>query len=77
MRGYQVCKGIWEANIGEELPYHRGNGEVRASLFRLISPLFFSITARREACDRGPVHPGQCQRDTGTIESYSESRLSA
>ena len=45
MKGYQVCKGISEASIGEELPYRRGNGEVRASLFHLISPLLFSITA--------------------------------
>ena len=45
MRGYQVCKGIWEASIAEELPYRCGNGEVRASLFRLISPRFYSITA--------------------------------
>ena len=42
MRGYQVSKGIWEASIGEELPYCRGNGEVRASLFKFnIASAFF------------------------------------
>ena len=42
MRGYQVCKGIWEASIGE-LPYHRGNREVRASLFSFnIASAFFN-----------------------------------
>ena len=51
MRGYQVCKGIWEASFGEELPYHRDNGEVRASLFGLISPLLFQ--SQHAACDRG------------------------
>ena len=34
--------------------YCHGNGEVQASLFNLISPLVFSITARRAACDREP-----------------------
>ena len=54
IRGYQVCKGIWEADIAEELPYRRGNGEVRVSLYRLVSPLVVLITARRAACARGP-----------------------
>ena len=54
VKGYQVYKGIWEASIGEELPYRRVNGEVRASPFRLISPQLSSITASTAACDRGP-----------------------
>ena len=42
MRGYQVYKGIWKASSGEELPYRRGSGEVRASLFSFnIASAFF------------------------------------
>ena len=76
MRGYQVCKGIWEASFGEELPYRRDNGKVRASLFWFnIASAFFNHSMRLVTED--PVDPGHCQRDTGTIESYSESPLSA
>ena len=70
IRGYQVNKGIWEASIGEELPYRRSNGEVRTSLFRLISQHKGWLVIE------DPVDPGHYQRDTGTIESYSERRLS-
>ena len=48
VRGYHVCKDIWEASVGEEL--HRFF--VVASAF--FSSLFASIvTARGTACDRG------------------------
>ena len=60
------------ASIGE-LPYRRGNGEVRTSLFRLISPLLFSITHEGRLVTEDPVDPGHCQQDTGTIESYSDT----
>ena len=57
MRGYQVCKGIWEASFGEELPYRRDNGEVRASLFGLIIDIYYvtgignGIKARHHPCN--------------------------
>ena len=76
VRGYQVYEGIWEASSGEELQYRHSNGVVRASLYRLILPLLSSITAEGRLVTEDPVDPGHCQRDTSTIESYSESRLS-
>ena len=46
-RGYQVYKGILEANSGEELPYRHGSGEVRASLFSFnIASAFFDISIK-------------------------------
>ena len=59
-----------------ELPYRHSNGEVRASLFRIASAFFdHSMKGGLSVIDDA-VDPGHCQRDTGTIQSYSESQLS-
>ena len=75
----RVYKGIWEASIGEELPYCCGNGEVQVSLsfsFNIAFAFFDHSMLGGLIVTEDPVDLGHCQRDTSTIESYSESRLS-
>ena len=42
-----------------------------------IASAFFQSQHEGRLVTEDPVDPGHCQQDTGTIESYSESRFSA